>query len=129
MNLFRTLMRRISAIAGTTLLASAALTVPAAADTATGGGRTVAAVAWTVALIGAILGGLALARPAVGRRGALAAAATGLAGLVLGAVHFAGTTGGFGTGSGRAGALVAVVVGLVALVLSGLALTRLRRVR
>ncbi|WP_433507667.1 DUF6223 family protein [Pseudonocardia halophobica] len=98
-----------------------------------GAGRTVPTVAAVLALAGAVVGGLALARP-TGRLGPIsrrAAAAVGLVlglvGAVVGGLHAASSAGGLGTGNGLAGAVAAVVLGLVGTVLAGLALARSHR--
>jgi hypothetical protein len=102
---------------------SEALTL--AASTGIGSGRLVPTAAAVVALIGTVLGGLALARPG-GRRLAIAAGVAGLIGLAVGGLHAANSAGGFGTGNGLAGAIVAVTVGLISMALCGLALARSR---
>lgn len=94
-------------------------------------GRFVATASALIALIGVVVGVLALFRPAgifgtaSGRLGAIIAVAGGLIGVIVGGVK-AATSSGIGTGGGLAGAVVAVVLGLVALVLGGLALSRSR---
>ncbi|MFI6263481.1 DUF6223 family protein [Micromonospora sp. NPDC051006] len=107
---------------------------PAAADVfAMSAGRLGASVAAVVGLIGVVIGGLALARPATrigtanGRGGALMALVAGLIGIVLGGLVVATSDSGIGTGNGRGGAYVALVVGLIGIVLGGLALARARR--
>ncbi|MDG4837729.1 DUF6223 family protein [Micromonospora sp. WMMD967] len=96
-------------------------------------GRLGATVAVLLGLVGTVVGGLALARPASrvgtgsGRLGGVLALASGLLGLVLGALVVATSDGGVGTGNGRGGAFVALVVGLAGVVLGGLALARSRR--
>jgi Family of unknown function (DUF6223) len=95
--------------------------------------RFVASMAAAIGLIGGVIGGLALARPAgrfgtaSGRLGAIVALAAGLIGFALGGVVVLTATGGFGTGGGLAGAIVALVLGLIAMALGGLALARSRR--
>lgn len=95
-------------------------------------GRLVASVSALLALVGVIVGVLALVRPngffgtATGRPGAIIALAGGLIGLVIGGIKAATTTG-IGTGGGLAGAIVAVALGLIALILGGLALSRSSR--
>ena len=95
-------------------------------------GRLVASTSAVLALIGVVIGVLALIRPAgrfgtaSGRLGATAALAGGLIGTILGG-WVAATAGGIGTGGGLAGAIVALVLGLIALALGGLALARSRR--
>ena len=73
--------------------------IAAAGVIGAGSGRTGSTVAAVVALIGVVIGGLALARSA----------------------------GRIGTGTGRRGAIVALVVGLTGIALGGLALARSRR--
>jgi hypothetical protein len=93
-------------------------------------GRAGGSLAAIVALIGAVIGGLALVRSGrigSGTQGATVALAVGPIGMILAAVHLATNTGAIGTGSGRAGAIVALVLGLIGVVLGGLALTRSRR--
>jgi hypothetical protein len=87
-------------------------------------------VAAVVGLIGAVTGGLALARSARGignngRRGATVALGLGPIGLVVGGLVVVATAdGGLGTGQGIAGGIVAMILGLVGMVLGGLALAR-----
>ncbi|CAM5659358.1 DUF6223 family protein [Streptomyces purpurascens] len=93
-------------------------------------GRLGAVAAGVLALIGVVVGGLALARPTgrfgtgTGRRGAATALTAGLLAMVLGALVAATADGGLGTGNGLGGAFVALIVGLIATALGGLALTR-----
>jgi hypothetical protein len=95
-------------------------------------GRLVASTSAILALIGVVIGVLALVRPsgrfgtASGRLGAIAALAGGLIGTLLGG-WITLTAGGIGTGGGLAGAIVALVLGLIAIILGGLALSRSRR--
>jgi len=94
--------------------------------------RLVASLAVLVALTGAVIGGLALARAAGGigangRRGANVALVLGPIGLVVGGLVVANAKGGLGTGNGIAGGVVAMVVGLIGITLGGLALARSRR--
>ena len=96
--------------------------------------RIAASVAAMAGLIGALIGGLALARSAgrlgtgTGRRGAIVALVMGPIGLVVGGLVVATADGGLGTGNGLAGGVVAMVVGLTGMALGGLALARSRRV-
>ena len=97
-------------------------------------GRIVAIVGIVLALIGAINGGLALARSgrvdnSKARRGAHVALLLGPTGLAIGGFVVATGGGGVGTGHGMGGAYVAVCVGLIGLALGGLALARSRRDR
>jgi len=86
-----------------------------------------------LALVGAVIGGLALARPASrfgtasGRLGAIVALVAGLIAAVNGGLNLAVANGGPGTGNGVVGGAAALVLGLIALVLGGLALARARR--
>jgi len=86
-----------------------------------------------LALVGVVIGGLALARPvsrfgtASGRLGAIMALVAGLIAVVNGGLVLAVANGGPGTGNGVVGGAGAVVLGLIALPLGGLALARARR--
>jgi hypothetical protein len=136
-------VRLVLAMAGAALLGGFGLAAPAAAHVsvqpaaasvfAISSGRLGAIVAAVLGLIGVVIGGLALARPAgrtgtgSGRLGALVALVAGLIGMALGGLVVATSAGGIGTGNGLGGALVALVVGLIAMVLGGLALARSRR--
>ena len=96
-------------------------------------GRLWATTAALLALVGVVIGGLALRRTAArigtgsGRRGAIVALVAGLIAAVNGGLNLAVATGGPGTGNGVIGAAGAIVLGLVASVLGGLALMRSRR--
>jgi hypothetical protein len=88
-----------------------------------------------VALVGVVIGGLALARPtsrfgtASGRLGAMVALVTGLIAVVNGGLNLAIATGGPGTGNGVVGGAAALVVlGMISLAIGGLALSRRRTV-
>jgi hypothetical protein len=93
--------------------------------------RMAASFAALMALIGAVIGGLALARSAgrmgIGRRGAIAALVLAPIGFVIGGVVVATADGGLGTGNGLGGGVVAMMVGLIGMSLGGLALVRSRR--
>lgn len=86
-----------------------------------------------LALMGVIIGWLALARPAgrfgtaTGQLGAIVALWSGLAAVINGALNLALANGGLGTGNGVVGGAAAFVLGLVALTLGGLARARCRR--
>jgi len=86
-----------------------------------------------VALVGVVIGGLALARPASrfgtasGRLGAIVALVAGLIAVVNGWLNLATANGGPGTGNGVIGGAAAFVLGLIAMALGGLALARCRR--
>ena len=96
--------------------------------------RMTASMAVAVGLVGAIIGGLALARAAgrigdgSGRRGAIVALVMGPIGLVVGGLVVATADGGLGTGNGIAGGVVAMAVGLIGIALGWLALGRSRRI-
>jgi Family of unknown function (DUF6223) len=103
----------------------------AAAGYVLGTGRAVPTAAAVAGLVGAVLGGMVLARSrwfsARGKRTASGAAVLlGLAAAVVGGVHAANAAGGLGTGNGLAGAVLAVVLGAVGVVLGGLGLARSR---
>jgi Family of unknown function (DUF6223) len=95
--------------------------------------RLWATVIAVLALLGALIGGLGLVRPASrfgtgsGRRRAVVALVTGVIAMINGGLNLAIADGGPGTGNGVVGAAAAVVLGLVALALGGLALVRYRR--
>lgn len=86
-----------------------------------------------LALVGVVLGGLALARSAGrigtgnGGRGAIVALVAGLIAGVIGGLVLATADGGPGTGNGVVGAAAALVLGPIAMAVGGLALTRSRR--
>src|SRR5262245_56779301 len=95
--------------------------------------RLWATTAAVLALVGVVIGGLALARPASrfgtasGRLGAIAALVAGLIAVINGGLNLAIANGGPGTGNGVVGGAAAFVLGLIALGLGGLALARCRR--
>lgn len=94
--------------------------------------RMAASAAVLVALVGAIIAALALARSGRigtgnGRRGAIVAMVLAPIGLVVGALVVATADGGLGTGNGLAGGVVAMAAGLIGMILAGLALARSRR--
>ena len=95
--------------------------------------RLWATAAAVLALVGVVVGGLALVRPvsrfgtASGPRGAILALVVGLIAAVNGGLNLALATGGPGTGNGVVGGAAAVVLGLIGTALGGLALTRSRR--
>ena len=130
-------------LAAATLVGGVALAAPAAAQVSDQPPavsvytitpeRIAAAAAAMVGLIGAVIGGLALARSGgrIGtgnvRRGAVVALVMGPIGLVIGGLVVATADGGLGTGNGIAGGIVAMMVGLIGMALGGLALARSRR--
>jgi hypothetical protein len=95
--------------------------------------RLRATIVAVLALVGVIIGGLALARPATrfgtasGRLGAIVALVAGLIAVVNGWLNLAIANGGPGTGNGVVGGAAAFVLGLIALPLGGLGLARSRR--
>jgi hypothetical protein len=95
--------------------------------------RLWATTAAMLALVGVVVGAMALARPgsrvgfASGRLGSIVALAAGLIALVNGGVNLAVANGGPGTGNGVVGAAAAFVLGLLAAAIGGLALARRRR--
>ena len=95
--------------------------------------RLWASTAAVLALVGVVIGGLALARPAgrfgsaSGRLGAIVALVAGLMAVVNGGLNLAIANGGLGTGNGVVGGAAAFVLGLIALALGGLALASCRR--
>ncbi|MPZ78943.1 MAG: hypothetical protein GEV28_00470 [Actinophytocola sp.] len=135
-------VRHLLAAAAAGLLGVFALATPAAAQvlvqsadvdayTLTAA-RLWATLAALLGLVGAVIGGLALARSVRrigdgGRKGAIVALASGLIAVVVGALNLAVADGGPGTGNGVVGGALALVLGLVAMVLGGLALARSRR--
>ena len=95
--------------------------------------RLWATTAAVLALVGVVIGGLALARSAGrigtgnGRMGAIVALVAGLIAVVNGGLVLATANGGPGTGNGVVGAIMALVLGVIGLVIGGLALARSRR--
>ena len=95
--------------------------------------RAAASVAAGVGLLGAVLGGFALARSAgrtgarSGRHGAIAALVMGPVGVLIGGLVVATAEGGLGTGNGLGGGIVAMTVGLLGMGLGALALARCRQ--
>src|SRR5215510_12016837 len=83
-------------------------------------------------LVGVVIGGLALTRPAsrfgtaCGRLGAIVTLLAGLIGVVNGGLVLAIANGGPGSGNGVVGGAAALVLGLIDMVLGGLAMGRRR---
>jgi hypothetical protein len=83
-----------------------------------------------LALVGVVIGGLALARPnsrfgtASGRLGTIVALVLGLIAVVNGGLVLAIANGGPGTGNGVVGGAAALVLGMIATALGGLARAR-----
>jgi hypothetical protein len=97
--------------------------------------RLWATTAAVLALVGVVIGGLALRRSA-GRIGtgnmrmwAIVSLVAGLIAVVNGGLNLAIAKGGPGTGNGVVGGAAALVLGLIAIALSGLTLARSRRAR
>jgi hypothetical protein len=92
--------------------------------------RLWATIAAVLGLLGVVIGGLALARPASrfgiasGRLGAVVALVAGLIAAVNGGLNVAIANGGPGSGNGVVGGAAALVLGLIAAVLGGLTLAR-----
>jgi hypothetical protein len=86
-----------------------------------------------LAVVGVVIGGLALVRSAgrfgtaSGRLGAVVALVAGLIAIVNGGLVLAVASGGPGTGNGVVGGAGALVLGLITMALGGLALARSRR--
>jgi hypothetical protein len=86
-----------------------------------------------LALLGVVIGGLALARPtsrfgaASGRLGSIVAMVVGPIAVINGGLNLAIANGGPGTGNGVVGGAAAFVLGLIALALGALALARSSR--
>jgi hypothetical protein len=84
-------------------------------------------------LVGVVIGGLALGRPASrfgtasGQLGAIVALVAGLIAVVNGGLNLAVATGGPGTGNGVVGGAAALVLGFIALALGVLARARYYR--
>jgi len=84
-------------------------------------------------LVGVVIGGLALSRPAgrfgsaSGPLGAIAALVAGSIAAVNGGLVLAMASGGPGTGNGVVGGAAALVLGVIGTALGGLALARSRR--
>src|SRR5262245_59255477 len=138
----RTFALILAALAAAALFAGLVHTVLVAAHVSEPADTTVygltprrlwATIVAVLALVGAVIGGLALARPAgrfgtaSGRLGAIVALVAGLIAAVNGGLNVAVANGGPGSGIGVVGGAVALVLGLIAMVLGGLALARSRR--
>ena len=86
-----------------------------------------------LALVGVVIGGLALARaagrvgPGQGRNGAFVALVAGLLAAVIGGLLLTIADGGPGTGNGVVGAAAALVLGLIGMAEGGVVLARARR--
>ncbi len=92
--------------------------------------RLWATAAAGLALVGVVIGGLALRRPdgrIATRNGSIVALVAGLIALANGGLNLAVAKGGPGTGNGVVGGAAALVLGLIGMTLGGLALARSRR--
>ncbi|MFC5034543.1 hypothetical protein C8250_034685 [Streptomyces sp. So13.3] len=135
-------VRTVLAVLGAALIGGLALAEPAAADPSVhpvaasvytlSAGRIGASTAALVGLLGAVNGGLALARRTgnghigtwVRRNGVVTALVAGSLAVVVGTFVAATADGGLGTGNGLGGAYVAMLVGLIAVTLGWLARSR-----
>jgi hypothetical protein len=132
----------LAALAGAAIFAGLVHAVLVAAHVSEPAGTTVygltlrrlwATAVTALALLGVVIGGLALARPASrfgiasGGLGAIVALVAGPLAAVNGALVLAVADGGPGTGNGVVGGAGAVVLGLIAMSLGGLALARSRQ--
>jgi hypothetical protein len=129
----RTFVLILAALAGAALFGGLVHAVLVAAQVSEPAATTVygvtarrlwATAAAALALVGVVIGGLALARPAgrLGRFGAIVALAAGPIAAFNGGLNLAIADGGPGSGNGVVGAAAAVVLGLIAMALGGLAL-------
>ena len=95
--------------------------------------RLWATTAFALALVGVVIGGLALRRSAgrigagKGRMGAIVALVAGLIAAVNGGLNLAIAKGGPGSGNGVVGGAAALVLGLIGMVIAGIILARSRR--
>ena len=134
-------VRRLLTAAAAALLVGFGPATPAAAHVLA---QPASAYGWTperiwgsaaalLALVGVVIGGLALARSAGrigngnGGRGAIVALVAGLIAVVNGGLVVVTADGGLGTGNGIAGGYLALALGLIAMVLGGLARARSTR--
>ena len=134
-------VRRLLTAAAAALLVGFGPATPAAAHVLA---QPASAYGWTperiwgsaaalLALVGVVIGGLALARSAGrigngnGERGAIVALVAGLIAVVNGGLVVVTADGGLGTGNGIAGGYLALALGLIAMVLGGLARARSTR--
>jgi uncharacterized protein DUF6223 len=137
----RTFVIVLAAVAAAAVFAGLVYTVLVAAHVSEPAASTVygltvrrlwATAAALLALVGVVVGGLALVRPvrrfgtASGRLGAMLALVVGLIAAVNGGLNVAVATGGPGTGNGVVGGAAAFVLGLIAVATGGLALARSR---
>ena len=139
----RTSAMILGAVAAAALFAGLVYAVLVAANVSEPGATTVygltprrlwATTVAMLALVGVVIGLLALARPASrlgtasGRLGAIVALVAGLIAVVNGGLNLAIANGGPGTGNGVVGGAAAFVLGLIALAIGAVALARSRRI-
>jgi len=95
--------------------------------------RIWATTAFALALVGVVIGALALVRPASrfgaasGRLGAIVALVAGLIAAVNGGLNLAIARGGPGSGNGVVGGAAAQVLGMIGMVIAGIILAHSRR--
>jgi len=126
----RTFVLIIAALAAAALFGGLVHTVLVAAHVSEPAATTVygltfrrlwATIVVALGLVGVVIGGLALARPA-SRFGAIVTLVAGPIALVNGGLVLAIANGGPGSGNGVVGGAAALVLGMIATVLGGLAL-------
>jgi hypothetical protein len=94
--------------------------------------RLWATTAFALAMVGVVIGALALARPASrfgtasGQRGGIVALVAGLIAAVNGGLNLAVAKGGPGSGNGVVGGAAALVLGMIGMVIAGIILARSR---
>jgi hypothetical protein len=138
----RTVVIAVAAVSAAALFAGLVHAVLVAAQVSEPAAATVygltlrrlwATTAAGLALVGVVIGGLALTHPggrfaiASGRPGAIAALLAGVIAAVNGGLNLALANGGPGSGNGVVGGAAAVVLGLIGLAIGALALGRSRR--
>jgi hypothetical protein len=131
----------LATVAATAVFAGLVYAVLVAANRSDPGAVTVygltprrlwATTAVMLAVVGTVIGGLALARPGsqLGRSrplGVVLPLVAGLTGALNGGLNLAVASGGPGTGNGVVGGAAALVLGLIAVAFGGLARARSRR--
>ena len=131
-NMKRTFVLILVAIAGAAIFGGLVHAVLVAAHVSESAAATVygltlrrlwATIVVALGLVGVVIGGLALARPA-SRFGAIVTLVAGPIALVNGGLVLAIANGGPGSGNGVVGGAAALVLGMIATALGGLALCR-----
>ena len=135
----RTVVIALAVVAAATLFAGLVHAVLVAAHVSEAAASTVygptprrlwATTAVGIALVGVVIGGLALIRPggrlgmASGRQGAIVALMAGVIAAVNGGLNLAVANGGPGSGNGVVGAAAAFVLGLIGMAIGVFALGR-----